>query len=181
MTKAYYILALMTILLFLSCKSDNKVTNADTVAVHESITNINNDTSHQIISHPIIDEDSISFYYWKSNAIYTDIIDSVFENHNMKDLYVHYFDIESGNEGILPNFVISIVDGEFYNFGQIVPVVFITNKTIKDIDNIKWLAEKIKKLINQISQYHFGTEIKNIQIDCDWTRSTKTKYFKKRF
>ncbi len=62
---------------------------------------------------------------------------------------------------------------------EIIPVVFITNKTILNIQDslIKSLAGKIFKRIQDESFALNTANIKAIQIDCDWTLSTKSKYF----
>ena len=58
---------------------------------------------------------------------------------------------------------------------QIIPVVFITNQTMKNIPKITidYLAKAILSRISKLSPHPYH----EIQIDCDWTLSTKQKYF----
>jgi hypothetical protein len=61
---------------------------------------------------------------------------------------------------------------------EIIPVVFITNKTIDAItgDQIDSLSANIAKLVDQTAITH-GIPYREIQIDCDWSLTTKEKYF----
>lgn len=58
---------------------------------------------------------------------------------------------------------------------QIIPVVFITNQTMKNIPKITidYLAKAILSGISKLSPHPYH----EIQIDCHWTLSTKQKYF----
>jgi hypothetical protein len=88
---------------------------------------------------------------------------------------MHYFDVEMHNDKVRPVYVLSKVDDIYKNY-NIIPVVFITNKAIQEA-NMNSLSNKISELIDQISQHHFSKTLKDIQIDCDWTQSTRNKYF----
>ena len=177
MLKLSHIIYLFIILAATSCKNDK--------SKHPIITSRLNDTSfvyNSILNDStkkIINEDSISFYYWKSGVDYTNTVDSVFKNHNIKNIYLHYFDVDvNKREEVFPKYVVDGIDEQFVYFGRITPVVFITNRAIKNVRNIDTLAEKIHKLTDQISDYHFHKKIGKIQVDCDWNQSTKEKFFK---
>lgn len=125
----------------------------------------------------------ICFYHWKSKAVFTKSYEKAINISKANKIYLHYFDIEtvsgsdSNNDDVFPNYVLKSVAQEFQNF-KVIPVVYITNRVFKtkDLDIID-LSNKIKKLTNQISQKHFNEEINEIQIDCDWTQSTKHSFF----
>ncbi len=96
---------------------------------------------------------------------------------------MHYFDVEKlvteswGNDGIYPTYVLSQVDKAYCNY-NIVPVVYITNSIFKSENiRVESLAKKITTLIHQMNQQHFGKQFNTIQIDCDWTQSTRSAYF----
>lgn len=127
---------------------------------------------------------NISFYHWKSKAVFKKSYQKALEITETKKIYLHYFDIENVNEvswnndGIFPTYVIKSVTPEYQKF-EIIPVVYIANSVFKTIDlDIEDLSIRIKELINQISKDQFNREIKQIQIDCDWTESTRGGYFK---
>lgn len=125
----------------------------------------------------------ISFYHWKSKAVFSNQIQQTLAKTQSKKIYMHYFDVQQLNsptyndKGAYPTYVIKEIDSNFINY-EIVPVIYITNQVFKTENlNIKKLAKSIRELIHQISLKHFNKEIKNIQIDCDWTQSTKHTYF----
>jgi len=131
-----------------------------------------------------VSKPEIAFYHWKAKADYTKVYDSAINTSQTNKIYMHYFDIESVREpswrddGIYPTYVLKSVDKAYQKL-DIVPVVYITNSTLKtDGLNVLKLADKITKLIHQISLKHFNKKIKQVQIDCDWTMSTKAMYFR---
>ena len=126
---------------------------------------------------------NISFYHWKSRAEFSAEIEQTLNESHSKKIYMHYFDIEPVknqtyyDDGIYPTYVIKDIDPSYSDF-EIVPVIYITNQVFKteNID-IEKLVNQIKGLIHQISLKYFEKEITSIQIDCDWTQSTKNAYF----
>lgn len=124
-----------------------------------------------------------SFYHWKTNAEFTPTIAAALDSTKTKKIYLHYFDIENKNSGnetddnIFPTYVVQNID-EKYNDFEIIPTVYISNSVLQNKKLvIKSLAEKIETLLKQISLAHFKKEPLEIQIDCDWTQSTKNSYF----
>lgn len=136
--------------------------------------------------------ENISFYHWKSKAEFNKSYQQALNITQTNKIYLHYFDVATlqepiegktlqepikGNGGVFPTYVLKSVSQEYQKF-EIVPVVFITNRVFKSRElDIEDLSNKIEKLINQISEDQFGKVIKQIQIDCDWTVSTRGKYF----
>lgn len=130
-----------------------------------------------------IERQNIALYHWKAKAIFPESYQSAVNTLHTDKIYLHYFDIKSSNNSnlnrdeIFPTYVIKSISEEYQDF-EIVPVVYITNSVFKttnlDIGN---LSSKIEKLINKISLKHFNKDIKHIQIDCDWTQSTRYVYF----
>ncbi|MDM8160874.1 hypothetical protein QUH73_13705 [Labilibaculum sp. K2S] len=125
----------------------------------------------------------ISFYHWKSKAEFNSQYQESLKSANANKIYLHYFDIISEHEpnwyddGIVPTYVLKSVAKEYKEF-EIVPVVYITNRVFQ-VSNleIQKLSNRIRDLVNQISLKHFNKKIAQIQIDCDWTESTKYAYF----
>lgn len=152
--KRQLFLVLLTFFLF-SCKKESKVENVER-----------------------------AFYYWKN--------DSYLENPDVErlkalkaqKLYVKYFEIDY-NEA-MGNFPFAKNRFRSYEINKIaglniIPTIYIKNEifkfnTPKDLDvladNIVFLIDKFNK---DISEYVVAN--KEIQIDCDWTASTKEKYF----
>lgn len=122
-----------------------------------------------------------AFYYWKSVYELT-----VFEKKQMaalhvKTLYLKFFDVDWDNSSSQPLPVARLRikdDGYLRDSLRVIPVVFITNACIRDIDslNAKEVAAKIVTLVQDICK---TDELKftELQIDCDWTEQTKENYF----
>ncbi len=126
------------------------------------------------------EKNSYSFYHWKSKA------ENVFSDEGLKvseihKIYMHYFDVNQVNtsdrwdDGIYPVYPLTQVDS-VYKSCEIVPVVFIVNKVLINTD-VKKLAAKIQSLVDEISVHHFGQKINELQIDCDWSASTRYNFF----
>jgi len=102
----------------------------------------------------------ISFYSWENS--YKEKI----EETNNEKMYIKVLDIYYSNklEIIKTNFI----ENPPKNF---VPVIFISNKTLQNI-NHKKLNETILKFLKT-----FNFNFNEIQIDCDWSDSTKDNFF----
>ena len=140
-----------------------------------------------------------AYYFWRMNNV-TQKEKEFLTQHGIKKLYVHLMDVDwSETQGAIP-----VIDNEYQLTNnalreyksfpeELVPVVFITNKTFERIDSfdIPLLA---KRLLRRCLPAHdnididyeerhylksFGGAIhpKEIQFDCDWTVKTKGKYF----
>ena len=119
----------------------------------------------------------ISFYHWKSKAIYSDTIKKALSYSKTDTIYMHYFDIKKiPPNNINPIYILKEVDSSFSNF-NIIPVIFISNSVFNEEIDVESLSNKIDKLITDISIHNFKKEFKTIQLDCDWTQSTKNDYF----
>jgi len=128
------------------------------------------------------------FYYWKSEESVLDTEEfNCIKILGVTKLYVKYFEVEFNNEfGVRPTSKASINFRYQGNFEiipntKIVPVVFIKNDVLINTapadldslaDNILFLASKRYK-----DQMLYNKDFEELQIDCDWTASTKEKYF----
>jgi hypothetical protein len=122
-----------------------------------------------------------SFYYWKS--VYEP---GTYEKNNLSklqvsSLYIKFFDVIWNNKTktATPAAQIKFKDTSYTSL-NIVPVIFITNETLINIDsaNINSLSENIFALLTKIVTVYKVHNIHEVQFDCDWTASTKDKYFK---
>ena len=128
------------------------------------------------------DTNSISFYHWKSNAQLNGTEVNALEQAQAETVYLHYFDVDAakpqsyGDPGVYPVGVLKEVGPELKS-RSIVPVVFIANRVFEREVEAAKLAEQIKTLVNEMSTEHFGQPLPALQVDCDWTASTRTAYF----
>lgn len=120
----------------------------------------------------------IDFYYWRSNFQVNESEKKVVQDLKVENIYIRFFDVDKTDIqpkpiGTIKNFNASVLNVNY------IPTVFITNRTFQSLssEEVKKLAANVNKLINEIA---FACELKSfseIQIDCDWTKSTKANYF----
>ena len=110
------------------------------------------------------------FYYWKQNVTFNARQLEVLEQNSTSKLYVKFFDIENSKP------VSKVTFEKVLNNMEIIPCIYITNQSIEKEVNIEKLAQKTSQLLKQILSKN-NIEAKEIQIDCDWTTTTKNKYF----
>lgn len=128
-------------------------------------------------------EISRSFYYWKSVFELTDFEKQEIKDLKIEALYVKFFDVgwNATKSKPTPIAVIRIKDKDFFKEDkqQIIPTVFITNETLYKINiaQCKGLAADILNLIRGICTTNEIQNVREIQIDCDWTAETKEKFF----
>lgn len=116
-----------------------------------------------------------AFYHWKTNPDDLAQLEGTLEQLEIEKIYWRAFDVEWSAQHNMPiptataEFVDSLADHIL-----IIPTIFITNNTFK---NIKPQAiENFSNLFIQKIKNQFP-KLSEVQIDCDWTQSTKEKYF----
>lgn len=131
-----------------------------------------------------------SFYYWKSVFDLNEFEKQKLDTLQVSTIYLKFFDVDWDEAGKKPipiaklsmneNALASMRAPGSNNLRlNIIPVVFITNACIQQIEphQIAELGDKISELVfNMIASNAFN-DIPEIQFDCDWTASTKDKYF----
>jgi hypothetical protein len=107
-------------------------------------------------------------------------VDEVLHELSVKKLYVKFFDVSWLPEANQPIPVATIAFSDAAPADvQLVPVIFITNEVLQKLTSgeIQTLAFKINKKIEDILQFNNLSIPAEIQIDCDWSETTRDKYF----
>ncbi|SFW24700.1 hypothetical protein SAMN02927921_00677 [Sinomicrobium oceani] len=120
----------------------------------------------------------VAFYYWKSNAGIGDTEKHFFERTGADKLYVRLFDVDIQGNIPQPQAAIHAFDPESLA-ADYIPVVFITNRTMAHTSGsgVATLAEHVHELILKImADQRMGVPAE-IQIDCDWTATTRERFF----
>ncbi|WP_052354119.1 hypothetical protein [Flectobacillus major] len=123
-----------------------------------------------------------AIYYWKTIFQLSPFEQSVLTQNNIKKIYVKYFDIDLDERVHKPTFKAPLIPKQAPPKScEIVPVVYITNRTLQQLD-IRYLeafSKKIFQKIQQINSLWITNQLisQEVQIDCDWTLSTQKKYF----
>ena len=115
-----------------------------------------------------------SAYYW-STTFETDSANTDRLLDKTDRLYLRYFDVVLDEQGEpMPNATVRF-RSRMPDSLEVVPVVFIVNDVMKQ--DTKGLAGKILRRTMQISETNGVEGVKELQIDCDWTMTTRKAYF----
>lgn len=120
-----------------------------------------------------------SFYFWKTVYQTNTVEQSYLQHFNSKKLFVRILDVDRDLNGrITPVAPIKFKD-QLPATLELVPVVFVVNEVLKEID-----GAQLKKLASNIVQFVAGkikqaskSSYQELQIDCDWTATTRSNYF----
>lgn len=133
-----------------------------------------------------------SFYYWKTGFEADESqTESLIRSMGINHFYIRIMDVDWSERLHMPvpvsplntdNIPVAMTRLDY------TPVVFITNKSFLKTDETGCdsLAQKVARYVNRIMQQMRTTDsatgvrtsVEEIQIDCDWTATTKTKYFR---
>lgn len=117
----------------------------------------------------------INFYHWRSTFNLSPQEKECLKINNCKTLYIKYFDVIKEDGVVKP---VSIIQFNKESDLKITPVVFIKNDVFIKINTalVDTLVNNIKKLITEINLKN-KVSVSEIQLDCDWTESTRQFYF----
>ena len=116
-------------------------------------------------------------YYWNTTFRIDSLKRDFLDRHQIGKIYVRYFDVVPDESGgfPMPNATIRIDSVPADLNREIVPVVFILPDAL-DCDRRR-LADMILRRVKQMSETHGMGTVTELQIDCDWTRSTRDDFF----
>lgn len=110
-------------------------------------------------------------YFWKTTFELSQKEAAFLEKNKIEKIYLRFFDVDMLHNEAVPKGIIAIKSKVNQ---EIIPTVFIANRVFEQLkfDQIEDLSSKVLGQINKLSKNH-----QEIQLDCDWTLSTKNKYF----
>lgn len=119
-------------------------------------------------------------YHWQSVFELSAEETEWLQENEINKIYLRVFDIDWDQTQNLPTPIgdVKIVTSKIKDT-EIVPVVFITNKTLLNIpdSSIKNFAENIFKKVKSKELLFSKVIFNELQIDCDWTETSSSKYF----
>lgn len=125
-----------------------------------------------------------AIYYWKTVFDLNEEEKAFLKKHSVRKMYVRFFDVDietspmNSTKDPVPIGTTLFKCSKPKNV-EIVPTVFITVKSLiasKD-DGMKDLASKIYMRVRNMSDYNDLGPVKEIQLDCDWTTTTKDLFY----
>ena len=124
-------------------------------------------------------------YYWKTDFVITPSDSAFLSAHRIDRIYLRFFDVILSNKAItgytgpVPNATVTFSSPKPESI-EIVPVVFITLEALKDMTVSGRTGESAGKIFSRIDamcRSHGLGPLREIQIDCDWTITTRRSYF----
>jgi hypothetical protein len=120
---------------------------------------------------------STAFYYWKTSFNLKDQQTSLLKQTG-NNAYIRFFDVSWNDkeQRAYPNAVVQL---NTVPVGlNITPVIYVANKTFENIADtaVATLAGHCNKLMNDLAAEKKISHTK-VQVDCDWSLTTRDKYF----
>ncbi len=123
---------------------------------------------------PAQDPPAVSFYYWKTTFKLDPVERTALAENSSEKLYLRYFDVGLSQSKPFP---ISAIIFKERPTQTIIPVVYIKNEVLlQDNISVSLLAKQISDYIQQINK-HQKLTTQELQIDCDWTLTSKARFF----
>lgn len=124
-----------------------------------------------------------AFYHWQTNFELSKTEINYLNALSIQKIYPKFFDVDwdfnkQGPVALAPISMPSELPSAVALI-EIIPTVFITNRTLVQLPTEKLpdLAEKIIQKLTAHMEAFEPNKIQEIQFDCDWSQSTKAKYF----
>lgn len=122
-----------------------------------------------------------AFYHWKTIVAPTAYEKQELEKLAVNKIYLKFFDVVWNKETAEPEPVAKLMvnDSAWLANKEVIPTIFITNECFYESDSIKVgvLAKNITLLTNKLAVQNGVKQFKELQIDCDWSKTTKDNYF----
>lgn len=122
-----------------------------------------------------------AFYHWKTRLALTPTEQKTLQTLGISRLYTKFFDIDwDETQGQLVPLAQIQIDTTGLKNLEIVPVIFITNRAWGHVESeaqVKTLIERVLKKMDALAQPLGNKSIAEVQIDCDWSNSTRHVYF----
>ena len=116
-----------------------------------------------------------SVYYWSTTLNMDSVKTAFMRNYDISRMYIRYFDVVADQSGrAVPNATLKFATDVPQGI-DIVPTVFVMPECLRQ-DRSR-LASLIVKRVVQMNETNDVYNVKEIQIDCDWTQSTRLLYY----
>lgn len=120
------------------------------------------------------------FYYWKNHFTLSKNEREYLRQLNCKKIYLRFFDIDwdAKKQQAVPLSILT-PGTVMPDTIEVIPTIFITNRTMQYIAerDIELLAKRIIRKIKEQLPDVTRRPLTEIQLDCDWTATTRHRYF----
>jgi hypothetical protein len=122
-----------------------------------------------------------TFYYWRTDYHNKKAETNYLDRFKSKSLYVRIMDVDFNPDLQMPVPISPIKFSDpIPKQTVIIPVVFIVNQVFNKIDTMQTavMANRIAKFVAAKVKQAGKQNYYELQIDCDWTKGTRNRYFK---
>ena len=123
----------------------------------------------------LLDEGN-AVYYWRTDFRLDSTEKAFLQHYHINKVYCRYFDVVINDEaeGPMPNATITFSDSLPEDI-ELIPTIYITENCMHK--RYPDLAEKIVKRILQMNETNDIKNVREIQIDCDYTAKSRKNYY----
>lgn len=120
-----------------------------------------------------------AFYHWQTKLNLSAQEKKSLSHLKIKILYTKFFDLDLNSKKQPVPLASLQCSEQLPDSIQVIPTIFITNRTLKgqSHEKLQALVHRVLQKINKLWPSVSNNKIKEIQFDCDWTPSTKDNYF----
>lgn len=120
--------------------------------------------------------DGAAMYYWRTTLALDSAEREFLRNHDVRRIYIRFFDVVKSGDEAVPNATVT-VSSEFAlpDSTDYVPVVFVTPDALSG--DVAQMGERIVRRVIGIAETNDLPRPAEIQIDCDWTRTTRARFY----
>lgn len=135
-------------------------------------------------THNKIEHVERAIYYWKSDSRPTEKETAIVDSIGMQKLYIKFFEVDRNEE--MGNFPIAKTDWWRYSVDEYrtiekIPTVYLKNSVFlkSSKEELDQLADNVNFLVTKYCKEKFYNldEVKEFQMDCDWTLKSRDNYF----
>ena len=116
-----------------------------------------------------------AMYFWRTDFRLSEEETAFLRTNDISKIYLRYFDVTVNETGqVMPNATVSFTTDTLEGI-EIIPTVFIVENCLQR--NMDSIAQKLVARILQMNQTHHRGNVKEIQIDCDYTHRSRERFY----
>ena len=116
-----------------------------------------------------------AMYFWRTDFRLTEEETAFLRTNGISKIYLRYFDVVVNGAGqVMPNATVTFSTDTLEGI-EIIPTVFIVENCLSH--NMDSIAQKLVARILQMNKTHHRGEVKEIQIDCDYTHHSRERFY----
>ena len=120
-----------------------------------------------------------AFYFWKTQWASSPEIEAGLAQNDISKLYMRFFDVQWDAASYGPRPVSPLQFNAPVPHGlEIIPVIYLTNSVFMNVpyENVEELSNEVWLKVQRMAQEQ-GIAVHQLQLDCDWTDTSRQRYF----